>query len=509
MPPMEPLSPDDPPAIGAYRLLRRLGVGGMGRVYLGRSAGGRTLAVKVVHPHFAADENFRARFAREVAAARLVGGAWTAPVLDADPDASLPWVATGYVAGPDLQRAVDDHGPLPGQTLTALAAGLAEALAAVHTSGLVHRDVKPSNVMLALDGPRLIDFGIARASDASAVLTATGVAVGSPGYMSPEQIMGGAVGHAGDVFSFGAVLAFAATGRAPFPGDSAAQLLYRVVHEEPELSAVPEAQGLRALIAACLAKDPAHRPTPAELARACAGEAGASSLIRPGWLPPPLVEEVSRRAVELLDLDLATTPPAPPPPSVPPAPTAPPGERGARRGRLAGVVAAVVAGAAIAGAGAFLLLGGGDGEPGADPTTSGTQTGSGTGSGSESPPPDAGDALPERYAGEWEGDITIRPGLPAGTMTIVLEPGRAGDEVGTATSVALLGVGTCVDRLTLAEVRAEEIVFDAHVIPGQSTDGVCNQGDFQYVIEPRGADAFYFESHHPDSISEGVLDRQD
>ncbi|RMI39086.1 serine/threonine-protein kinase, partial [Streptomyces triticirhizae] len=300
---MEPLTPDDPSSVGAYRLLGRLGRGGMGRVYLGRSAGGRTVAVKLVHPHIAADQRFRTRFAREVAAARLVGGEWTAPVLDADPEAEVPWVATGYVAGPDLARAVAAHGPLPERAARALGAGLAEGLAAVHARGLVHRDVKPSNVLLALDGPRLIDFGIARATEAGATtqLTTTGVSVGSPGYMSPEQALGEELGPATDVFSFGAVLAFAAGGRPPFPGSGVAQLLYRVVHEPPQLDAVPEA--LRPLVAACLEKRPDDRPLPGEVARACAGEANAASLVGPGWLPQPLVEEVSRLAVALLDLD--------------------------------------------------------------------------------------------------------------------------------------------------------------------------------------------------------------
>lgn len=198
---MRPLDTDEPTVVGPYRLLGRLGSGGMGRVYLGRSAGGRTVAVKIVHPHFALDEEFRARFRREVDAARRVGGAWTAPVLDADPDARVPWVATAYAAGPSLTAAVTELGPLPEHTVRTLGAGLAEALAAVHGLGLVHRDVKPSNVLLTLDGPLLIDFGIARATDGTASLTSTGVSIGSPGYMSPEQILGKGVTGAADVFS--------------------------------------------------------------------------------------------------------------------------------------------------------------------------------------------------------------------------------------------------------------------------------------------------------------------
>ncbi|MFF7974555.1 protein kinase [Streptomyces sp. NPDC007905] len=304
---MQPLGADEPAAVGPYRLLGRLGSGGMGRVYLGRSAGGRTVAVKIVHPHFALDEEFRARFRREVEAARRVGGAWTAPVLDADPEAAVPWVATAYAAGPSLAAAVTDGGPLPAHTVRALGAGLAEALTAVHELGLVHRDVKPSNVLLTLDGPLLIDFGIARATDGRASLTSTGVSVGSPGYMSPEQILGKGVTGAADIFSLGAVLAYAATGEPPFPGDSSAALLYKVVHEEPELGALTGA--LRESAAACLAKDPAARPTPAELARRLAPE-GAARLVAGGWLPGALVEQVSRSAVHLLNLDTTETAPS-------------------------------------------------------------------------------------------------------------------------------------------------------------------------------------------------------
>ncbi|MFI6371565.1 serine/threonine-protein kinase [Streptomyces sp. NPDC050546] len=299
---MRPLEVDEPTVVGPYRLLGRLGSGGMGRVYLGRSAGGRTVAVKIVHPHFALDEEFRARFRREVQAARRVGGAWTAPVLDADPEARVPWVATGYAAGPSLSAAVADFGPLPAHTVRVLGAGLAEALAAVHELGLVHRDVKPSNVLLTLDGPLLIDFGIARATDGTASLTSTGVSIGSPGYMSPEQILGKGVTGAADVFSLGAVLAYAATGEPPFPGDSSAALLYKVVHEEPELGLLDGE--LRSLTAACLTKDPGARPAPAEAALRLAPE-GAARLMTGGWLPGALVEQVSRSAVQLLNLEAA------------------------------------------------------------------------------------------------------------------------------------------------------------------------------------------------------------
>ena len=307
---MQPLEAEDPQVIGAYRLLGRLGSGGMGVVYLGRSAGGRTVAVKVVHAHFALDEEFRARFRREVDAARRVGGSWTAPVLDADPEARVPWVATGYVAGPSLSQAISHQGPLPESSVRALGAGLAEALGAVHGLGLVHRDVKPSNVLLALDGPRLIDFGIARATEGTVSLTSTGASIGSPGYMSPEQILGHPVTGPADIFSLGAVLTHAATGEQPFPGDSSASLLYKVVHEEPRLG--PELTGdLRDLVAECLAKDPADRPTPEQIARRLAPSDGASGLVRSGWLPGALIERVSRQAVELLDLEAEAITPSP------------------------------------------------------------------------------------------------------------------------------------------------------------------------------------------------------
>ncbi|MDH6586516.1 hypothetical protein M2161_005622 [Streptomyces sp. SAI-133] len=306
---MQPLGVDEPTAVGPYRLLGRLGSGGMGRVYLGRSAGGRTVAVKIVHPHFALDEEFRARFRREVDAARRVGGAWTAPVLDADPEAPVPWVATGYAAGPSLASAVTDGGPLPEHSVRVLGAGLAEALAAVHELGLVHRDVKPSNVLLTVDGPLLIDFGIARATDGTASLTSTGVSIGSPGYMAPEQILSKGVSAAADVFSLGAVLAYGATGTPPFPGDSSASLLYKVVHEEPELGSL--SGELREVVEACLVKSAQERPAPGEVARRLAPQ-GAARLVAAGWLPGALVEQVGRSAVELLNLEAVAERPSGP-----------------------------------------------------------------------------------------------------------------------------------------------------------------------------------------------------
>ena len=218
------LQPGDPQAIGPYRLVRQLGQGGMGRVYLGMSPGGRPVAVKAIRPELAADPEFRARFGREVAAARRVSGVFTAQVVDADVDGPVAWMATAYVPGPSLAEAVDTHGPLPEASLLALAAGLAESLNAIHAAGVVHRDLKPSNVLLAEDGPRVIDFGISRAAE-STMLTQAGLVVGSPGFMSPEQATGYEVGPPSDIFNLGAVLAFAATGEGPFGTGTTAALL--------------------------------------------------------------------------------------------------------------------------------------------------------------------------------------------------------------------------------------------------------------------------------------------
>ncbi|WP_327678710.1 serine/threonine-protein kinase [Kitasatospora sp. NBC_00458] len=300
---MQPLAADDPRQVGEYRLLRQLGAGGMGRVYLGRTTGGRTVAVKVVRRDLAGDPEFRARFRQEVAAARRVSGTWTAPVLDADTEGGHPWVATGYVAGPALTAAVREFGPLPEPAVRTLGVGLAEALAHVHGLGLVHRDVKPSNVLLTLDGPRLIDFGIARALDATTALTQSGQVFGSPGFMSPEQANGLPAGPAGDVFSLGAVLAYAATGTMPFgSGVSAPVLLYRVLHEEPDISGL--AGPLHAIVRDCLAKDPAARPTPGQLRERLDGDGTAAARLGHGdWLPTALAAAVGRSAVQLLDLE--------------------------------------------------------------------------------------------------------------------------------------------------------------------------------------------------------------
>ena len=271
------LTSRDPPRIGPYKLLGVLGAGGFGRVFLGESADGQFAAVKVIKAELAADRDFRVRFRREAAAARRVSGRFTARLIDADVDGPEPWLATEYVDGPSLAEAVALDGPLPADSVLVLAAGLAEALAAIHAASLVHRDLNPRNVLLADDGPRVIDFGIARADGASR-LTSTGVVIGTFAFMSPEQARGRAVGPPSDVFSLGSVLVFAATGQGPFGAGADAELLYRVAHEMPDLDQVPAE--LRPLAARCLAGDPARRPAPGDLL-------AHLSHVRPakGWLP--------------------------------------------------------------------------------------------------------------------------------------------------------------------------------------------------------------------------------
>ncbi|WP_318199778.1 bifunctional serine/threonine-protein kinase/ABC transporter substrate-binding protein [Streptomyces sp. SCL15-4] len=347
---MRPLAADDPEDIGGHRLLARLGAGGMGVVYLARSPGGTPLALKVIRAEHAADPAFRARFRREVTAVRGLSGRWLVPVVAADPEARAPWLATEFVPGPSLVEAVDGHGALPVASVRVLGSRLAEALTAVHAAGLVHRDVKPGNVLLGLDGPRLIDFGIALAAGATA-LTAPDAVVGTPGFLSPEQARARAeeTGPPSDVFSLGCVLAYAASARRPFGTGHAAAVLFRTVHEEPDLTDVPA--GLRPLIASCLAKDPASRPTAARVKAALhdprtalARDAGSAGGREAGWLPPAVLRLVAERSARALDV------PAPRRPATPTvaaqAPPAPAEDRPPARRRmlvLGGAAASVLA----------------------------------------------------------------------------------------------------------------------------------------------------------------------
>ncbi|WP_431772142.1 protein kinase domain-containing protein [Streptomyces cucumeris] len=302
---MENLGAQDPRWIGEYRLLGKLGEGGMGKVFLARSARGRTVAVKLVQAELARQADFRGRFQREVEAARRVGGQWTAPVLDADTNAEVPWVATGYIGGPSLHDVVaEGFGALPEHSVRVLAHGLSLALRDIHGAGLVHRDLKPSNILITIDGPRVIDFGIARALDAvdSTVggnLTMTGAVVGSPGFMSPEQVRGEVVTAASDVFCLGSVLAFAATGRQPFGSVASGihALMYRIAQEEPDLTGLPE--GLHGIVSACLNKDAALRPSVADLV-AYTERTGPESET---WLPGELLARLGRDALQLLEVE--------------------------------------------------------------------------------------------------------------------------------------------------------------------------------------------------------------
>ncbi|WP_249375400.1 serine/threonine-protein kinase [Streptomyces sp. I05A-00742] len=253
---------EDPRVVGSFRLHRRLGAGGMGVVYLGSDKRGQRVALKVIRPDLAEDQEFRSRFAREVSAARRIRGGCTARLVAADLDAERPWFATQYVPGPSLHDKVTEEGPLSAAQTASVGAALAEGLLAVHDAGVVHRDLKPSNILLSPKGPRIIDFGIAWATGAS-TLTHVGTAVGSPGFLAPEQVRGATVTPATDVFALGATLAYASTADSPFGQGSSEVMLYRVVHEEPQLMGVPDA--LAPLILACLAKDPEERPSTLQL----------------------------------------------------------------------------------------------------------------------------------------------------------------------------------------------------------------------------------------------------
>ncbi|GGS48336.1 bifunctional serine/threonine-protein kinase/ABC transporter substrate-binding protein [Streptomyces badius] len=354
---MDDLRPTDPARVGGHRLLGRLGAGGMGVVYLGRTDAGALAAVKVILPELAEDEDFRTRFRREAEAARRVDSPWAVRVTDADTESERPWLATEFVPGPTLSDVVARRGPLPVRSVAVLGRLLSRALAAVHDAGLVHRDVKPGNVLLTADGPRLIDFGIARAADATA-LTATGLVVGTPGFLPPEQASGDTAGSAGDVFSLGCLLAYAATGRPPFGSGAVDALLYRTLHDEPDLDGIEE-PWLRALLQRCLAKEPSDRPEAAALDGLITEDVPAGE--RADWLPEDIVRIIADRSAALLALPGidATVAEEPGPPE--PAP-------GRRRFLL------LTAGGAVAlGAGAFAALrigadgadgGGSDGAPG-------------------------------------------------------------------------------------------------------------------------------------------------
>ncbi|MGW3950735.1 serine/threonine-protein kinase [Streptomyces sp. NPDC004752] len=551
---MRSLDPGDPSVIGGYPLLARLGAGGMGQVFLSRTPSGRPLALKTVRTEFGLDPGFEQRFAREIASSDRVRSAWTVSVVDYSPAGHRPqWLATEYVAAPSLTDWVERYGSLPEPAVRALAAELGEGLRAVHRAGLAHRDVKPSNVLLARRHPLLIDFGIARAADATRH-THTGGVIGSPGYMAPEQATGGISGEPGDIFSLAAVLVYAACGTGPFlrPDEesSAAQLLYRVVHDRPVLDGVPES--LAPLLAACLHKSPDARPTADELLeRLAAGPDGWDPALTPG-----LEADIAAREAEagvLLErpdalrlpvspvpgagfgppvgfdrtvptagfgppVDLSGTVPGtghelsgpygPPaaylhPPAVPagtgPVSLAPPGPaagpatgRWSARVLAAGGVAGAVAAAAVVTA--LVWPGGTDKAPNGGDRTS--------------PPPSpsrsrntAGAALPASWVGTWQGtgpgsisgDGILDAHTTASSVTLTLHAAARGDIAGRQVShVTDATTGEdigCTEALRLRETHGTTMVFEA--VTSTATDPsvtvLCIRGNI-YTLTKKGAD---------------------
>ncbi|MFE3521662.1 serine/threonine-protein kinase [Streptomyces sp. NPDC059161] len=497
------LGPGDPERIGSYRLLARLGAGGMGQVYLARSDRGRTVAVKLVRPELADQDHFRGRFRQEVLAARRVADRWTAPVLDADTEAPVPWVATGYVAGPSLQSVVTGpHGPLPERSVRALARGLAHALKDIHDAGIVHRDLKPSNVLVTIDGPRVIDFGIARALETvtDGGLTHTGSLVGSPGFMAPEQVRGDPITPACDIFCLGSVLAYAASGSMPFgePTSGVHALMFRIAQEPPDLDGVPEA--LQELIGDCLHKDPAARPSPERILRRVPDDADDP------WLPAPLVAELGSHAVQLLDMEIPpasvperpepapaptpvptqpsapplarpTTPTAHPPrgydPYAPEAPEAPP-QRSAKS--TAALIAVAIVVAAVAGGSVYAYMSSGatgtKGDRGASPSATNSPSASGSSGSPDDMSPASPGKVPQSYVGSWSATIA-----GGNTRSLVIRPGGVGDTVLTLTAD---GSGYhCVFRARLTEAPASAgaplQLGPSEVGPGST--GACNPGE--------------------------------
>ncbi|GAA5020558.1 serine/threonine-protein kinase [Kitasatospora paranensis] len=495
----EPLTADDPREVGGYRLSARLGVGGMGRVYLSYTPGGRPVALKVVRPDLAEDPEFRRRFAQEVASARRIHELYTAQVVDAGVDAPLPWLATTYVAGPSLHQVVHRYGPLPQRTTLLLMAGIAEALQAIHAAGVVHRDLKPANVLIAADGPRVIDFGIARAADAAA-LTGTGLRIGSPGFMAPEQALGRGTSPATDVFALGALAVYVASGTGPFGDGPESSALYRAVHEEPRLGHVPAE--LQELLWHCLAKNPEARPTTARVIEAAHHGLGGQLRFGNDWLPHRVSTEIRSRA-ELPRVpapaptryepipDRPTHPAADPPTAraprpepadaSPPAPSGPSGPSGPASPRRRGVRTALVATAALlVGAGGALVLldaAAGDGQDLPDGT--GTSVTAGPPSGAAPAPSPSATGVPG-YTGVYAGSRLTSPDQ---TYEFDL---RAGTVVPQDTAGWYLG--RSADEFTVAEDT------DAFVAPQGST---LTLADCVKGIESRPVTALPFGALRP------------
>ncbi|SFC43490.1 bifunctional serine/threonine-protein kinase/ABC transporter substrate-binding protein [Streptomyces aidingensis] len=474
----EPLRPADPSALGGHRLLGRLGAGGMGVVYLGRTGAGALAAVKMIQADLADDPEFRARFRREVQHARRVTSAWAVPVTGADTEAPRPWMATAFVPGPSLAEAVTRCGPLPPRAVLILARMLARALTAVHAAGLVHRDVKPQNVLLGPDGPRLIDFGIARPAEGATTLTGEGMVLGTPGFLAPEQAEGrtGATGPAADVFSLGCLLAYAATGRPPFGTGTPDALLYRTVHDEPDLSGLDGAEHapLAALLRRCLAKDPAARPAPEALDAEITEDVPDGSV---SWLPDDVVRLMAVRAAELLAL-----PDIEPTEIGTPAGPARPGRRRLLTLAAGGAVAlAGGAGAlwALSGSGDGNSDGAGNGDGGPDPAAGGS------GSGGPRIAVHADLSGPGRAAGQAQErgvrlaveEFNARPDAPF-TLSLVVEddggdPQRAAEAAarlaGDPAVLAVIGPTHDATALTALPRYEEAQLAMVAVSPGRDT----------------------------------------
>ncbi|MEV7523544.1 serine/threonine-protein kinase [Streptomyces sp. NPDC091371] len=503
---MESLRPGDQREIGGYRLLARLGEGGMGEVFLARTASGRPLALKTVHRELSLEPDFADRFAREIRTNDRVRSAWTVSVVDFSPPGVLPqWLATEYVAAPSLGDWVHQYGPLGAPAVACLARELAAALVTVRATGVVHRDIKPANVLLGPERPFLIDFGIARAVR-DPRHTQTGTVIGTPGYLAPEQATGAVASAPADVFSLAAVLVYAATGRGPFlaRGEELElpALLYRIVHDEPRLDGLPEA--LLPLVGECLAKDPDQRPTAEDLV----ARLGAAAAAEEDWssvIPAALAADVGRREAELRRLLTASQRPAPAPAPTPagpgtsrvpppqpqyapvtpaaPAPSAPsPHPRGwASRRPLATGAAAALAAALVTLA--IRLPGGGEGDGSASPTPS------------ASAPASSPASLPESWVGTWSG---VGPGTPDAdgisrartgefAVTVTLRAGVVGELVGGQVSdVKEVSTGRnlgCTEALELRQVSRTTAVFAA--VTSHPTDRTatfdCPRGNL-YVL---------------------------
>ncbi|MDT9693023.1 serine/threonine-protein kinase [Streptomyces sp. P9(2023)] len=442
---MEPLNAEDPVSVGPFRLLGRLGAGGMGRVFLARSSGGRTVAVKVVHAELAAQDEFRRRFAREVASLERVGGTGTTPVLGSDTTAEAPWVAVGYVPGPSLRAVVgEEFGPLPPATVRTLAAGTARALTHVHEAGLVHRDLKPSNVLLTVDGPRLIDFGIARAVETvtDGGLTSTGALVGSPGFMSPEQVRGEKLTAASDIFCLGSVLVYAATGRSPFgTADSGVHAtMFRIAHDEPDLTDLPAE--LSGLVRACLAKDPARRPSAAELVE--------TITVSDPWLPADVLARLGRHAARILEAEPTTSAAGPDDPT--PVPGAAPVPRPPRH-RRTGLIAAATALVVAAAAGLTYTFWP---EPGTGDDGRKNRAGAPGAEGASGSPRPAG-IVPAAFLGAWEGVLRGSVDSPRDAARIEISQGPAGAKAAVYTRTTEEQM--CMGRSRLVSADEDKVVL--------------------------------------------------